>query len=97
MYNNLGNALKELGKFDEAIASYHKALSIDPDYVKAYDNLGLAFLVLGRPEEGVASYNQALKLTPDDEAYFPTHGIMGQPERHFCLSRGLGDVYKRQL
>ena len=85
VYNNLGNALKEQGKFDEAIASYHKALSIDPDYVKAYDNLGLAFLVLGRPDEVVASYHEALNLTPDDEAYFPRHSFLGQPERHFWM------------
>ena len=32
-YNNLGLAFKELGKLDEALASYHKALATKPDSV----------------------------------------------------------------
>ena len=31
----MGNALKEQGKLDEAIAAYNKALSIKPDYADA--------------------------------------------------------------
>jgi tetratricopeptide (TPR) repeat protein len=32
---NLGNALKELGKLDEAVSCYEKAISIKPDFVEA--------------------------------------------------------------
>ena len=39
--NNLGNALDDRGRFDEAVAQYRKALEINPGYVKAHYNLGL--------------------------------------------------------
>ena len=37
----MGNALKDQGKLDQAVAAYNKALSIKPDYAEAYSNLGV--------------------------------------------------------
>ena len=37
--NNVGNILKNLGRMDEAIEQYQKALEIDPDHAPAYYNL----------------------------------------------------------
>jgi len=28
-YNNMGNALKNIGRFDDALASYNKAIKLD--------------------------------------------------------------------
>lgn len=39
-YNNLGNALKEQDKLDEAINAYRAALHLKPDHPHAYNNLG---------------------------------------------------------
>ena len=36
--NNLGNTLRDQGKFEEAVEAYNKALSIKPDYDEAYKN-----------------------------------------------------------
>ena len=47
-YNNLGNALRDQGKLDEAIEAYNKALRIKPDYVGAYNNMGIALKNQGR-------------------------------------------------
>ena len=41
-HNNLGVALADRGRIDEAIAQYQKALEIKPDYAEAHNNLGLA-------------------------------------------------------
>ena len=38
-HSNLGNALQELGRLEEAVASYRKALAIKPDYAEAHHNL----------------------------------------------------------
>ena len=51
--NNLGNALKDLGRLDEAIASYRKAIDIKPDLVEANNNLGDALLNAGKHKEGL--------------------------------------------
>jgi Flp pilus assembly protein TadD len=46
-HNNLGNTLKELGRLDEAEASYNQAIALKPDYAEAHRNLGNT-LVLSR-------------------------------------------------
>ena len=38
-YNNLGNVLRDKGRFDEAIASYRQAMRLKPDFAEAYSNL----------------------------------------------------------
>ena len=34
-HNNRGNALRELKRLDEALASYDEALALKPDYAEA--------------------------------------------------------------
>jgi ADP-heptose:LPS heptosyltransferase len=64
-HNNLGNALKDLNKFEEALASYEHALSLKPDYAEAYHNMGTVFSALGKVEDAMKSYNKALSLRPN--------------------------------
>ena len=45
---NLATALTQAGLFDDAVASYERALALRPRYAKALSNLGDA-LVVGRP------------------------------------------------
>ena len=39
MHRNLGNALVALGRVEEAIVQYKKALEIKPDYAQVRQNL----------------------------------------------------------
>lgn len=41
-HNNLGNVLRDMGRFDLAEQSYRSAIAIQPDYATAYSNLLLA-------------------------------------------------------
>ena len=50
---------------DEAVASFHKALAIKPDFAEAHYNHGLALRNQGKLDEAVASYRKALSLKPD--------------------------------
>ena len=63
-----------MGKLDEAVTSYHKALAIKPDYAKAHNNLGNALQDLGKLDEAVASYHKALAIKPD---YAKAHSNLG--------------------
>ena len=38
--NNRGNTLHELKRFEEALASYDRALDVRPDYAEALSNRG---------------------------------------------------------
>jgi peroxin-5 len=42
LWNKMGASLAHLGRPDEAIHCYHKALDIKPNYVRVWVNLGIA-------------------------------------------------------
>ena len=63
--NNLGTALQEQKRYDEAIRHHERAAALAPDYAPAYNNLGAALRAVGRVDEAVASYQKALALRPD--------------------------------
>ncbi len=68
---DLGNALNNLGRYSEAIASFDRALEIQPDLKEAWYNRGLALGNLGRYDEAIAAYDQAIEIKPDkDEAWY---------------------------
>ena len=47
-HSNLGNALQNKEKFDEAISCYDKALALEPEYAEAYYNRGNALQSLNQ-------------------------------------------------
>ena len=61
--------------FEEAIASYDKALEIKPDSHKAWFNLGYALDDLGRHEDAIASYDKALEIKPDLHEAWNNRGV----------------------
>jgi protein O-GlcNAc transferase len=73
-HNNMGLALAEQGKLEEAVEAYNKVLSIKPDYAEAFYNMGNALQEQGKLEEAVDAYNKALPLKP---AYTKAHYNMG--------------------
>ena len=57
--------LKELKRYDEAIAHYDQALSLKPDYAEAWSNKGVTLHELKRYDEAITHYDQALSLKPE--------------------------------
>ncbi|MGA7997546.1 MAG: tetratricopeptide repeat protein, partial [Bradyrhizobium sp.] len=64
-HTNLGLALRNLRRYEEALAACDKALRLKPDYREAHVNRGLALLSLQRREEAVAAFGAALALNGD--------------------------------
>ena len=60
--------MDDLGRKEEALASYDKALEINPDNGKAYCNRGNILFALGKKEKALASYDKALEINPNDYA-----------------------------
>jgi len=71
---NLGHALDNQGRTEEAVEHYLQALRIKPDLEEAQTNLGKALYKQGRAEEAIKHYLQALRIKPDN---YKAHGNLG--------------------
>jgi tetratricopeptide (TPR) repeat protein len=65
LFFDLGLEQEHQGKFEEALASYDKALVLNPGFVEALNNRGVVLEAMNRLEEALASYDRALALSPD--------------------------------
>lgn len=65
-YNNLGNALGDLGHHTQAIAAYQAAIARAPDLPETYMNLGDTLREIGYPEQAIGAYQHATELLPAD-------------------------------
>lgn len=59
---NLGVLLDELGRLDEAIDAYRKALACEPNFADAHYNLGLLFEATGKKSNAITHLRMARKL-----------------------------------
>jgi tetratricopeptide (TPR) repeat protein len=64
-HTSMGLALAAHERLDEAIAEYHQALDIKPDFFKADVNLGVVLRDEGRLPEAISHLERALKAEPD--------------------------------
>ena len=70
-----GAVLQYLNNFDQALASYDRAIALAPGNAKAWANRGVSLRNLGRFEEALASYDRAIALQPGrPEAYVNKSG-----------------------
>jgi eukaryotic-like serine/threonine-protein kinase len=74
---NLGIALHDKGRLDEAIAEFRGALQIKKDLPEAHNGLGNALRARGRLDEAIAEYREALRIQKD------------YPEAHYNLGIAL--------
>jgi tetratricopeptide (TPR) repeat protein len=72
---NLGSALLQAGRPEEAISHLQRALEIDPGNAQAHNNLGSAFLQQGRVDEAITHFQNALQVNPGYEDAHVNLGI----------------------
>jgi tetratricopeptide (TPR) repeat protein len=71
---DLGEALVEQGRTDDAIFHFQQALQIRPGYAETYYNFGNALLQQGRANEAIDQFQRALQIRPD---YADAHFNLG--------------------
>ncbi|MGB7001057.1 MAG: tetratricopeptide repeat protein [Halobacteriota archaeon] len=84
-WNNKGCALRDLGRYEEAIAACDKAIEIDPQLAAAWNNKGGTLRDLGRYEEAIAAYDKAVEIDPQlalawYNKGFALHEVVGRYE-----------------
>ncbi len=62
-----GVELNKLGKYNDAIESYKKAIKINPRNEKTWNNIGSVFFKLKMYPDAVESYKKALKIDPSND------------------------------
>ena len=74
VYSNLGNALKNLKLFDQALMSYDKAIEINSYYAEALYNRGVVLHELSRFHEALHSFEKSITIKPDSWEAFLSRG-----------------------
>jgi adenylate cyclase len=84
-----------LGRWDEAIAEYKRALNRHPDHFPALTGLAIAYGMAGRLEEGRAVAAQILKMNPgyciEKEKYIYKYKSDGESAREALRKVGIPD------
>jgi tetratricopeptide (TPR) repeat protein len=60
----LGSALQNLGRLEEALKAFDKAVQLKPDVAELWKNLGNVLVELERPAEALLSFQHVLTLDP---------------------------------
>ena len=71
---NRGNALRDLKRPEDALATYDRALRLRPRFAEALNSRGKALLDLGRLNEALDSHDGALHIRPDYAEAFYNRG-----------------------
>jgi tetratricopeptide (TPR) repeat protein len=82
VWNELGNIYLNSGTYDDAIASYSKAIELDRNFAWPYSNLALAYVQKGRFAEAILLYQRGIELFTLDR------------DKAITWNR-LGNVYRR--
>jgi tetratricopeptide (TPR) repeat protein len=73
--HNLGAALAEQGRHEQALALFGEALRIDPGLAAAQRGIGASLVRLGRAEEALPHLADAIRLKPADA---DAHRVLGE-------------------
>ena len=65
LWNLMGVSAAQIGKREDAILAFQKAISIKPDYAEAYNNMGATLKDQGKLDEAIQAYNRAISIKPD--------------------------------
>ena len=70
-----GTSLLDSGKYNESIAYFDQALTINPNDVTVLTNKGIALLGLGKSNESIAYFDKALTINPNDVMALNSKGL----------------------
>lgn len=82
-YNDLGMGQIELKRFNDALASFDKAIALRPDFAAAHFNRGNALKNMKRLQEALASYTKAIALNQRFVAAYNNRGNTLQEVKRF--------------
>jgi ribosomal protein S12 methylthiotransferase accessory factor len=64
LYSDMGQCLKDLGRYREAIAAVHKAEALDRERTDVYNLMGYCYYKLKEHEKAIDCFKRVLELNP---------------------------------
>ena len=79
----LGALRQDTGAYSEALESFDKVISLNPNAAEAWYNRGNALRLLRRTDEALVSYRRCLRLNPMFAEALTNMGVIQQDRKHF--------------
>ena len=81
-HSNLGNTLQQLGRLDEAEASYKQAIVLEPDYAEAHNNLGITLAINEDYDSALDNIAKANNIEPNTQKFILMLNILKARQIH---------------
>ncbi|MBN1794099.1 MAG: tetratricopeptide repeat protein [Candidatus Omnitrophica bacterium] len=85
----LGQIYFDMGRRDEGVALFKKAVTLNPTDAVAYNDLGVAHYAMGRTEEAIAAYEKAITYDPKNAQAYYNFGNLYKALRDYKRAIGL--------
>lgn len=78
-----GSVYYRLGLYEKSIAKFSSAISIQPDFVRAYNNRGVSYGALGKNDLAILDYEKVIEINPLYEKAYYNCGVEYLTEKEF--------------
>lgn len=85
-WNDLGEAMRHMGRVVDAIEAYRQALRVHPQFVEAMNNLGVALAGQGQNKEAKQCFLEAIQLDPEYPHPHNNLGVLLETEGLFDVA-----------
>ena len=83
----LGNVMADMGKMEDAVYMYKKAIEKDKKCYRAYYNIGNYFLERGQYKEAIENYSKASKIKSENPYIFYNIGCAYLKQQNYNKAR----------
>jgi predicted O-linked N-acetylglucosamine transferase (SPINDLY family) len=83
VYSNRGNALSRLHRYEEAIVSCNRAITLNPNHAQAYTNLGFALNDVNRHKEALDNFEKAIAIDSSQAGAWAGRGNIYSEAKRF--------------
>jgi protein O-mannosyl-transferase len=87
-HNNYGVALSEVGRFDEALVAYKKAISLDAHYQDPWSNISVAFSAKGDIDKAIDALKHAISIASNYPEAYNNLGSLCMQKNNFKDAEG---------
>lgn len=82
-HNKIGVTYAKYGRYDQAVKSFKKSLTLKDDFFSAYNNLGNVYLLQNNHEEALKYFDRARKIMPENAYIHINMAIIFRSQKNY--------------